>query len=289
MPSILVTGASGWIGGYVIREIQSRGIDVIATSDRPRPEEGIHHLDVTDVGAVHGVVKRLRPDAIINLAGHLGTEELIGREYAAAATNVLGAINVYDAARDVDARVVQIGTGHKGQPNTYAVTKACAEDLALIRARETGQDIVVVRAYHAYGPGQGVPRPHGEAHVRKIIPSFICRALTDMPIEIFGDGKNLIDLVYVGHVATVLVDAAERGEAGDLIEAGVGVELAVVDVAADVIAACDSHSTVRFLPPRPGEPVGARAVAGHPACALPWPHRLDETIEYYRRWLGDNR
>ena len=119
-----------------------------------------------------------RAEAIINLAGVLGTPELFGSEHRAAQVNILGAVNVYDAAAKLGIPVVQIGTGHKGQPNPYAITKACAEDLGLARARWLGEKITVVRAYHVYGPGQLPGPPHGPAGVHKFFPTFACRALS---------------------------------------------------------------------------------------------------------------
>lgn len=289
MSTVLVTGASGWIGRYVMDEIGARGHDLIATSDRARPELGIHPLDVTDADAVTDVFAQLRPAAVINLAGLLGTEELLGREVAAVNTNILGAINVYDAARRIGARVVQIGTGHKGQPNTYAITKGAAHDLGLMRARELNEDIVIVRAFHAYGPGQAVPQPHGKAPYRKIVPSFVCRALTDMPIEIYGDGENVIDLVHVREVAVALADAVDKGDAGGEIEAGTGRGTTVIGAARDIIKACGSASKVTLLPPRPGEPVGAVVLASNPVCVSEWPYGLDDTIQFYADQIGVTR
>jgi nucleoside-diphosphate-sugar epimerase len=222
--------------------------------------------------------------AVINLAGQLGTAEIIGSEREAAEVNVLGALNVYDAARDAGIPVVQIGTGHRGQPNPYAITKACAEDLGLSRAQWCGEQIAVVRAYHVYGPGQKPPAPHGKSPVRKIVPSFACRALTGMDLEVWGDGQQEIDLVHATSVAAVLADAI-GGPYGQVTEAGTGKPVTVMQAARDVVRAAHSRSTIMRLPMRPGEPEGARVVASAPACTDPWPYLLPETVAWYRRLL----
>jgi nucleoside-diphosphate-sugar epimerase len=110
-------------------------------------------------------LKHAGVDAVINLAGVLGTAETIGEEYEAAHVNILGALNVFDVFRNVP--IVQIATGHEGQPNPYAITKSCITGLALSRAQWMGQQIAVVRAYHVYGPGQKMCAPHGHSKVRK--------------------------------------------------------------------------------------------------------------------------
>ena len=120
-----MTGSSGFIGRHVTAELERRG-DVVVPLDRPR-------LDITHAP---DVVEAMRgADAVINLAGLLGTPELFGNERRAAEVNILGALAIYDVAARRGIPVVQIGTGHKGQPNPYAITKGCAEDLGLARAR----------------------------------------------------------------------------------------------------------------------------------------------------------
>lgn len=270
---VLVTGSAGFIGSAVRRELDRRG-DVLVGFDHP--------ATILDRDAVKAAVESC--DAVINLAGVLGTSELLGAERYAAEVNIIGAVNVFDAARGKP--VVQIGTGHRGQLNTYAVTKACAEDLALGRAKWNGEPITVVRAFHAYGPGQKPCAPHGPSPVRKIIPSFICRALTGMPVEVWGDGKQVIDLVHVDDVAAALV-AGLDGPHGSVIDAGTGYGTTVLDCAEMVIKLTGSDSGIVHLPMRPGEPEHDTVVAENP-----WPCRwelesgIDATIPWYREYLS---
>lgn len=268
---ILVTGARGFIGKAVCDELESRGLT-------PTPFD--YPYDVRDKNFVNAAVKDVY--GVINLAGILGTAETIGAEYEAAEVNILGALNVFNAAKDVP--IVQIATGHEGQPNPYAVTKKCITDLALSRAQWTGQEIAVVRAYHVYGPNQKMCPPHGKSTVRKIVPSFVARALTDMPIEINGSGLQKVDLVYVDDVAKVLVDALQ-GPYGVVVEAGTGLPTEVVDAAKDIVFACQSMSRFVFKPMRKGEPEGTTVVATKPLCPNPWPYKLDETVNWYRQQL----
>jgi UDP-glucose 4-epimerase len=269
---ILVTGAHGFIGSRVCHFLREYGHDPVGY-DRPHDVRDRDRLLYVS-GGVGGV---------INLAGVLGSAETFDGEQNAAEINIIGALNVFDAFRGVP--VVQIGTGHKGQPNPYAITKAAAEDLGLARARYRGEKITVVRAYHAYGPGQKMCPPHGKSTVRKIIPSFVCRALTGMPLEVNGSGEQIIDLVHVDDVAEALVSALD-GPFGTVVEAGTGKPTTVLDTAKAVIKVAGSDSPIVHLPMRPGEPEDATVVAAAPACANPWPYRLDETIDWYRKQLA---
>jgi len=135
---VLVTGSSGFIGKHLCAELTRRGHEPVPF-DRP-------HGDVRSSVRLDFACRESGAGAVINLAGMLGTPELFGSERDAAEVNILGALNVYDAAVKRGVPVVQIGTGHKGQPNPYAITKACAEDLGLARVRWLGERVVVVRA-----------------------------------------------------------------------------------------------------------------------------------------------
>lgn len=273
---ILVTGSNGFIGRAVLKELESRGHTAVKF-DLPR--------DVRDSFHVSALAENC--DGIINLAGKLGTPELFGHEFEAASINILGAITVYDVAARLDIPIVQVGTGHKGQPNPYAITKACAEDLGLARAQWQGDKINIVRAFHAYGEYQAVGPPHGTASVHKFFPTFACRALTGMPLELCGGGGQLIDPVHVTDCARVLVNGLS-GSYGRVLEAGNGVLVPVTKVAQDIYeAACGSAEGV-IVPgaQRDGEPLDDVVVAGNPLCRNPWPYLVTETVEWYRQWLS---
>jgi UDP-glucose 4-epimerase len=270
---ILVTGSSGFIGTWVSRSLAAAGHEMVPF-DRP--------ADIMERNTLARAAEGC--EGIIHLAGRLGTAELLGSEYAAARVNILGAVRVYDLAQAMAVPVVQIGTGHRGQLNTYAITKAAAEDLGLARAQWTGAKITVVRAFHVYGAGQKPPPPHGRAEVRKIIPSFVCRALTRMPVEIYGTGQQRIDLVHAADVADVLVQALQ-GPYGTVVQAGTGKPTTVAQAAKDVLNEVAPTGILAYMAMRAGEPEDSWVVADAPACANPWPHRLAETVMWYRQFL----
>lgn len=270
---ILVTGSRGFIGAAAVRELEHRGIGSIAF-DYP--------CDVTNRDEV--LIAAENADGIINLAGILGTAEIFGAEYEAAEVNILGAINVFDAAQKFDLPLVQIATGHEGQPNPYAITKLCATQLAMARAQFSGLKVNSVKAYHVYGPGQKMCAPHGTSKVRKIIPSFVARALTGMPIEINGTGEQMVDMCYLNDVAKVICDGLEAPY-GRIMEAGTGIGVKVNDVARTVIQQCHSLSDIVYLPMRMGEPADSVVVAKNPLCKNPWPYQLNTTIDWYRDHL----
>lgn len=136
--------------------------------------------------------------------------------------------------------------------------------------------MTVVRALNAYGPRQTAAAPFGPSKVRKIMPSFICRALTGQDIEVYGDGTQIMDMVYVGDVARVLVNALEvtsqSGAIRDVLEAGSGNPTTVNDIAVAVIEQVEECHGVRVgithLPMRSGEDERS-VVKGDPRTLIP--------------------
>jgi UDP-glucose 4-epimerase len=150
-----------------------------------------------------------------------------------------------------------IGTG------CYTITKSAAEDLTrMYNLYRDGGRITTVRPVNAYGPGQSIAAPYGTSRVRKIAPAFVCRALTGADIEVYGDGTQISDCVYVEDVARAFVSALEHtavnGPTERPVEVGPLTSVTVNDIArlvAEYAADVTGREPVgiKHLPMRPGE------------------------------------
>ena len=148
-----------------------------------------------------------------------------------AAVNVLGTVNVLEAARLVGARVVFASTGgaiygecerpaRESDPclplSPYGAAKLAGEGYLGAFARLYDTPHVALRFGNVYGPRQD---PHGEAGVVAI---FLGRLRDGEPCRIFGDGSQSRDYVYVGDVARATL-AALDGDLGGVFNVGTGV------------------------------------------------------------------
>lgn len=251
---VLVTGASGFIGKHTVSRLLDTGHEVLRF-DRRGPTDFLG--DIRDAVAVsEGVALS---DAVIHVAGVLGTAETIDNPMPAIETNIIGGLNVFQACRQYKKRCVYITVGNYWMHNSYSISKTTTENLAWMFNKEHGTEIAVVRALNAYGPGQKA------APVRKIMPNFVIPALRGDPITIYGDGTQIMDMVYVEDVADILVRALtvdhgrytytpQRGEFNTVkFEAGTGDPTTVNDIAAAVLAEVGGGSVVH-VPMRGGEP-----------------------------------
>lgn len=287
---ILVTGASGFIGSHVVDEAISRGLEVISF-DR-RVGEGLKGGrgevflgDITDYHAVREAVNHA--DYAINLAGILGTQETINDPIPSIQVNTIGALNFFRACVPTDfhrVKAVQIGVGNYWMNNSYSISKSSAIRFAQMYNKEHGTQIAMVRALNAYGPRQK------HKPVRKIIPTFIHKAFNGENIEIYGDGEQVMDMIYVTDLAKILVDAAtlDHGVYDKVFEAGTGANITVNQIAKQVIEETRSKSKIVHIPMRPGEEPGA-VVKGNPETLKPLGEReliqfkegIRKTVEWY--------
>jgi UDP-glucose 4-epimerase len=213
-------------------------------------------------------------DGVIHLAGVLGTQETISNPRPAAETNILGGLNVFEACAQYNVPLVNIAVGNYWMNNTYSITKNTMERFAAMMNKYRNTRISIVRALNAYGPRQVAAAPYGPSKVRKIMPSFVCRALAGEPIEIYGDGEQVMDMIYVADVARVLVAALVEAEQGKLVsvEAGSGNPTTVNDIAEVVISevaeVTGKRVEVTHIPMRPGEDANS-IVLGDPGTLAP--------------------
>jgi UDP-glucose 4-epimerase len=280
----VVTGGSGFLGGHVVERLRERGHHPVVLDLRP-PEASIPWLEV-DVGspnAVQGAVDEAAPDVVIHLAALLGTTETFEHPRETVQANVFGTLNVLDACRSrPGTHFIGVETGTPWL-SPYAISKRAAADFARSYQRNFGVPVSILKGFNVYGP-----RQMGTEAVTKIVPRFATDAARGVPLPVYGDGSQVIDLVHVEDTAECFVRAAERAPGlGEMIEVGTGVPISVIEVARHIIDLAGGGD-VTFLPMRIGEgpeyPVAdttaARDLLGFvPSADL---DRLEETVRWYR-------
>ena len=261
----------GFIGQYVIECLQANGHTPVTLDNRQHahPCEAFFG-DIRDDVAVTEAMAHV--EGFIHLAAVLGTQETIQNPRPAAHTNIIGGLNILEGAAQYGIPGVYIGVGNHWMQNTYSITKTCVERFIAMYNKERGTGINIVRAVNAYGPRQLAAAPYGPGRVRKITPAFICRALANAPIEIYGDGEQVSDMVYVEDVAKALVLALAHTARGDVfdkaIEVGPDIHHTVNEVAELIIDLAESKSEIVHLPMRPGEIPGSTVVADTSTLAM---------------------
>jgi nucleoside-diphosphate-sugar epimerase len=211
----LVTGASGFVGGYTCRELLDRGHAVTALVRRPGSAPAgvseVHgDLGATDGAALAEAVATATPECVIHLAAEIASQRSAERIRA---VNVDGTRRLVEACRAagsprfVFASTVVTGDAHGALldeqselPVQTAYGRSKQEGERLVR--ESGLPAAIVRPSHVYGAGGWY------------VEEFVTRLHQPGRFAVIGRGDNWWDVVRVEDVATALCDVAERAPAG---------------------------------------------------------------------------
>ena len=266
---ILVTGGAGFIGSHLTDAFLNRGdqvtvVDDLSAGSAARLDERVvlHTQSITEAEPLAALVEEIRPALVCHLAAQIDVRASVASPADDAQVNVVGTVNVLEAARRVGARVLFCSSGGalygrdapiptvESEPplpeSPYGVAKFCAEQYVGLYNRLHGTAHAVLRLANVYGPRQD---PTGEGGVVAI---FCSRAHAGKRPTIYGDGKQTRDYVYVGDVAAAFLAAAEVGRPGSW-NIGTGIETTVLDLAAIIGEAAGRAVEPEFAPPRPGE------------------------------------
>lgn len=247
----LVTGGAGFIGSNLVDALLERGdsvdvVDNLVTGRRSnldgalRGGARLHERDITDQAALIDLFSEVKPDVVFHLAAQIDVRRSVEDPAFDAAINVVGTINVLEAARQAGVgRVVNTSTGGAiyGDASSiptpeseipapmaaYGQSKFCAERYLGWYSRLHGQSNVTLRLGNVYGPRQD---PLGEAGV---IAIFCGRLLDGGSATIFGDGTQTRDYTYVGDVVAAQI-AAGQSEASGEFNVATGRETTVLEI-----------------------------------------------------------
>lgn len=265
---VLVTGGAGFIGSNLALALLERGDSVVILDDLssgyaanlPSRAQFIQG-DVRDARCVREATEGVT--CVFHLAASVGNRRSIDDPIRDAEVNVLGTLQVLEAARAAgvhkivasssaaifgELRTLPIREDHPAEPDSpYGASKLCAEKEALALGKLYGIEIVCLRYFNVYGP-----RQRFDAY-GNVIPIFVFQALHEEPLTVFGDGEQTRDFVHSGDVVQANLKAADaRGVCG-AFNIGSGTRISVNGLLDRLRAVMGGLPPVRYAPPRPGD------------------------------------
>lgn len=310
--NIMVTGGAGFIGSHLVDTLLQRGYAVAVLDDFSTGREGnlrealrngvtVFRADVREAGEVAEVVSAFRPKMIFHLAAQINVRESVTDPGLDARTNIVGTINVLEAAREANAAVINVSTGGAiyGEtdivptPETvealpaapYGQSKFCAERYVRLYGRLHGVGAATARFANVYGPRQD---PLGEAGVIAIY----CGLLEDRkrPL-VYGTGRQTRDYVYVGDVVAGLLALLDHPEARGEYNIGTGRENSVLDIIEALRPYAEGDFTPMFADARAGEIERSCLDVTRARAALGWSAHVEltEGLEQTMAWARAKR
>lgn len=286
MAHYLVTGGLGFIGSHLVDALQAEGhgvrvLDNLSTGKRANvaPSTEIIEGDVADGAAVAAAMAGM--DGCFHLAAVASVAASIEDWVGTHRTNLTGAITVFDAARRVraDGRPIPVVYASSAavygdnpalplsehaatRPLTaYGADKLGCEQHARVALHVHGIPTVGLRFFNVYGPRQDPSSPYSG-----VISIFADRLRRWLPIEIFGDGEQTRDFVYVGDVVAFLLRAMVReSAAGAVVNVCTGRAVSINELARTMARILGCEAEIIHHPARTGD---IRASLGDPGHAL---------------------
>jgi dTDP-glucose 4,6-dehydratase len=225
MKKILITGGAGFIGSHVVRRFvthypnyQIFNLDALTYAGNLENIKDIEHLpnytfvkgDITDAAFIQQLFDKEQFDGVIHLAAESHVDRSITDPLAFVKTNVIGTMNLLNAARDcwkedfTGKRFYHISTdevygalGETGlftettpySPNSpYSASKAASDHFVRAYGETYGLPYVITNCSNNYGPNH---------FPEKLIPLFINNIINNQPLPVYGDGNYTRDWLYV--------------------------------------------------------------------------------------------
>jgi UDP-glucose 4-epimerase len=275
--SLVVIGGAGFIGSHlvdrIVEEEPSRltvvdnlylgSPDNLASSSSRFPDLRFVEQDATDLEAMDAILREARAEVVFNLAvvplpASLERPRWSAMENVALATvpSELGRLGrfrtlIHFSSSEAygSAAYVPMDEAHPSVPSTpYAASKLAGDQIVLSYWHTFGLDAAVIRPFNNFGPRQNAGSYAG------IIPIVVERAMRGEPIEIFGDGEQTRDFVFVRDTADAAIRLhASPATRGRVINVASGREVTVNELVRLMLDLLRSDVDVVHVEPRPGD------------------------------------
>lgn len=260
--TVVVTGAAGFIGRWVVHELLERGFTVRGMDDlRNGSQRNIAAFDTEDAfefttGSVTirddvEAVLTEEVDFCIHLAAEIDVQESLDDPDSHFEANIVGTKHILESCRENEIALGLVGTcmvydmveseagideSHPVKPaSPYAGSKLAAENLAESYYHGYGLPVTIMRPFNTYGPFQKTGMAGG------VVSIFTSRDIAGKPLTIYGDGTQTRDLLYVTDCAEFIVEATLSDETtGEILNAGTGTDISINELA-ELIASEDTE------------------------------------------------
>ncbi len=276
---IIITGGSGFIGShfirFLIRNEQNSDIfnlDALTYAGDNRRLQDIcknpnYHYFKCDIGKIDTLLyylKDIKPDIIFHFASETHVDNSIKRPSEFITTNIIGTFNILEYTRSSRAKLIHISTDEiygdriKGSrlfsetsnynpSSPYSASKASQEMLIKSYIRTYSIQTIIIRPCNHFGPFQ---------HIEKFVPKCIINAIKNKPIEIYGNGENVREWIYVEDGCEAIYIIAQKGKIGDIYNLGSSFMISNLDMAKEILRLTQrSEKLIKFIKDRPGHDI----------------------------------
>ncbi|MGV3616323.1 MAG: SDR family oxidoreductase [Fimbriimonas sp.] len=305
---ILVTGGAGFIGSNLVGELLRMGHEVTAYDSlesgyaenlQALPDAEFIQADIRDADRLNEAIRPM--DIVIHMAASVGNKKSIDHPVLDAEINVIGTINVLEAARKGNVKkvvfsssagtfgelkTIPIAIDHPTYPDSpYGCSKLYAEKVCGAYTHLYGLETVALRYFNVYGPHQRFDA-YGN-----VIPIFVFKMLKGEPITIFGDGEQTRDFVNVADVVQANIKSALAEGVTGAYNIGSGSRITINKLVDMLGEASGMKPEVVYGEPRPGDVRHSLADISESTKAFGFEPSVDMTegLKAYWEWAKDDK
>jgi UDP-glucuronate decarboxylase len=308
----LVTGGAGFLGSHLCDRLIARGENVLCVDNfYTGSKANVRHLFENSSFELmqHDITNPLyvEVDRIFNLACPASPINYQRDPIQTMKTNVLGAINMLELAKGLNAKILQASTseiygdpGIHPQPESYWGNvnpigirscydegKRCAETLCFDYYRQHSVEIKVMRIFNTYGP-----RMHPQDG--RVVSNFIVQALKGEDITVYGEGQQTRSFCYVDDLIEGMIRLMDSSvDVIGPINIGNPVEFTMLELAERVLRLIGGKSRITFKPLPEDDPKQRQPDIRIAAQKLNWTPKvqledgLKETVAYFRKLINE--
>lgn len=329
---ILVTGGCGFIGSAVVRTLIAESDHSVVNVDKmtyaatlgstaaaaDSSRYTLCRADIADAAQIEEIFDEHRPDAVMHLAAESHVDRSIDAPGEFLETNVIGTMNLLQAARKrhaehddlrflhvstdevfgslaMEAAPFQVDTPYDPR-SPYSASKASADHLVRAWGETYQLPVLITNCSNNYGPFH---------FPEKLVPLMIIKAVRGESLPVYGNGLNVRDWLFVDDHARALITVMERGHVGETYLVGGNAEranLAVVETICDLVDARlgvpeggPRRNLISFVDDRPGHDLRYAIDASKLTDELGWApsvsfeEGLEATVDWYlanESWWG---
>ncbi|MFZ5917078.1 MAG: dTDP-glucose 4,6-dehydratase [Chloroflexota bacterium] len=315
MKNLLVTGGAGFIGSnfarYLLRRYPGYRLVVFDKLTYAGNLDNLRDIqadfggryafvraDICDADAVERVMRQHEIDTIVNFAAETHVDRSLMEAGSFIQTDVAGTYTLLEAAKtcgveryhqvstdevygDIPAGYASVETDALHTRSPYSASKAGGDLMCLAYHSSFGLPITITRGSNNIGPYQ---------YPEKVVPLFVTNAIDDIPLPLYGDGRQMRDYQYVLDHCEGIDVVLHRGQVGEVYNVGSGVETENIVMAQTILNLLGKpHSLIQHVTDRPGhdrryslncaklESLGWRST-----------HTFEQSLEKTVRWYVEN-